>query len=82
MEHVVNCRLVWVLEGRNFLCSAQSGFCPYRFTFDHLANLEHKIRNSFLLCQLLVVIWHYWMILQLKNHLPVEFEGFVSLNTF
>jgi potassium voltage-gated channel Eag-related subfamily H protein 8 len=57
VERMVNRHLVWFLESRNLLSSAQCGFRPNRSTLDHLVNLEHQIQKSFLLRQHVVAVF-------------------------
>jgi hypothetical protein len=49
-------RLVWVLESRNLLSSAQCGFRRHTSTLEHLVNLEYHIQNAFLQRRHLVAV--------------------------
>ena len=46
LEKIVNSRLMWFLESRNIIDTAQSGFRRNRSTTDHLVRLEQDLRQA------------------------------------
>ena len=47
MEHMVNKRLVWILESNKLISCSQCGFRKWRSTMDHVVKLETSMRDQY-----------------------------------
>ncbi|KAJ4446505.1 hypothetical protein ANN_13201 [Periplaneta americana] len=56
LEKIINKRLRWTLEQRNFFTTSQNGFRQFHSTIDSLITLESEILNAFLNKQHLLAV--------------------------
>lgn len=89
MEKIINKRLQWILESKQFFSNVQSGFRQSHSTLDHLITLESEIWNAFVCKYQLTsvsldiekaydTVWHNYIIkVLIENHIRGNMLNFI-----